>query len=110
MWYITSYVDGTRGRRSCVGGHGATFRRRNRAPCPRVGRPESEKFPDGITYRLHYGTATGATLVRYDNSHGVHERHTAEGLDEDYDFPGYDAVQNRFWTEVEQHRDEITNP
>jgi hypothetical protein len=50
--------------------------------------PESEQYPDGIKYRLHYGTATGETIVRYDNSHGVHERHTSAVLDEDYEFPG----------------------
>lgn len=67
--------------------------------------PESEKFPEGVKYRLHYGTKDGETLIRYDNSHGVHERHTAEGLDDDYNFPGFDAVQDRFWTDVEQLRD-----
>ncbi|WP_049938216.1 toxin-antitoxin system TumE family protein [Halorhabdus tiamatea] len=71
--------------------------------------PESEKFPEGIKYRLHYGTTEDVTFVRYDNSHGIHERHTSEGLDEDYDFPGYAAMQDRFWREVEQHRDEIAN-
>jgi hypothetical protein len=67
--------------------------------------PESEKFPDGVKYRLHYGTEAGETLIRYDNSHGYHERHTTNGLDESYEFPGYDAVQRRFWEEVEQTRD-----
>ena len=66
--------------------------------------PESEKFPDGVKYRLHYGTEAGETLVRYDNSHGYHERHTATGLDESYEFSGYGAVQRRFWNEVEQAR------
>jgi hypothetical protein len=68
--------------------------------------PESEKFPDGIKYRLHYGTDEGETLVRYDNSHGVHERHTTDGLDDDYEFPGYEALQTRFWNEVDQLRDD----
>ena len=68
--------------------------------------PESEKFPDGVKYRLHYGTDEGETLVRYDNSHGVHERHTSDGIDEDYEFPGYEAVQKRFWDEVNQLRDD----
>lgn len=67
--------------------------------------PESEKFPDGIKYRLHLGTEDGETLIRYDNSHGFHERHTAAGRDETYQFPGYDAIQARFWEEVEQHRE-----
>jgi hypothetical protein len=66
--------------------------------------PESKKFPDGIKYRLHYGTDTGKTVLRYDNSHGFHERHTTEGRDEDYEFPGYDVIQARFWNEVERHR------
>ena len=35
--------------------------------------PESEKFPDGVKYRLHFGTEDETTLIRYDNSHGVHE-------------------------------------
>ena len=68
--------------------------------------PESNKFADGIKYRLHYGTEDGNTLIRYDNSHGRHERHTPDGLDEDYEFPGYDAVQKCFWDEVERVRDE----
>lgn len=67
--------------------------------------PVSEKFPDGIKYRLHYGTEGGETLIRYDNSHGVHERHTDEGLDDGYEFPGYGAIQQRFWDEVAQIRD-----
>jgi len=67
--------------------------------------PVSEKFPDGIKYRLHYGTEAGETLIRYDNSHGVHERHTDEGLDDGYEFPGYSAIQQRFWDEVAQIRD-----
>lgn len=62
--------------------------------------PESEKFEDGVKYRLHYGTEAGDTIVRYDNSHGVHERHTADGVDETYEFPGYEAIQDRFWREV----------
>lgn len=62
--------------------------------------PESEKFPDGVKYRLHYGSRDGETVVRYDNSHGYHERHTAAGLDEDYEFPGYEAVLDRFFREI----------
>lgn len=66
--------------------------------------PESEKFEEGIKYRYHYGTDDGTTLIRYDNSHGVHERHTSEGLDEDYEFPGYREVKARFWREFEELR------
>lgn len=63
--------------------------------------PESEKFPEGMKYRLHYGTVGGDTIVRYDNSHGVHERHTADGLDDEYTFPGYVEVRTRFRWEVD---------
>ncbi|UIP00427.1 DUF6516 family protein [Halobaculum sp. CBA1158] len=62
--------------------------------------PESEKFPDGVKYRLHHGTTGGETIVRYDNSHGIHERHTADGLDDGYEFPGYEAVLDRFYREI----------
>ena len=72
--------------------------------------PESEQFPDGVKYRLHCGTEDGETLIRYDNSHGVHERHTPDGLDDDYGFPGYDAVQARFWAAVERLREEGEPP
>jgi hypothetical protein len=40
----------------------------------------------------------------------VDERHTATGLDEEYEFPGYDAVQERFWDEIEQLRNEWETP
>jgi len=66
---------------------------------------ESEKFPDGVKYRLHYCTDDDETIIHYDNSHGHHERHTPGGFDEDYEFPGYDAVQRQFWHEVEQVRE-----
>jgi hypothetical protein len=42
--------------------------------------PETEAYPEGIKYRFHYGTVDGETILRYDNSHGVHERHTAAGV------------------------------
>lgn len=106
MWCITSIVDSTR-RRACGRGHGTPLRGWR---CPRrrvrvLSVPESEKFSGGVKYRLHYGTDAGETVIRYDNSHGRHERHTPDGLDENYEFPGYDAVQRRFWKGVEQVRD-----
>jgi hypothetical protein len=62
--------------------------------------PESEKFPEGIKYRFHYGTKAGETVLRYDNSHGVHERHTRETLDE-IEYPGLATLYRRFRDEVE---------
>ncbi len=49
--------------------------------------------------------SASACWISYDNSHGDHERHTARGRDEDYDFPGYSALQNRFCEEVEERHD-----
>lgn len=65
--------------------------------------PESEKFPEGVKYRLHYGTPDGDTLLRYDNSHGVHERHSApDPNDPDLiDFPGLEALYRRFMGEID---------
>jgi len=62
--------------------------------------PESEKFPEGVKYRLHFGTVNDETLVRYDNSHGVHERH--EGDEVEYiNFPGIEALVERFEADVD---------
>jgi len=61
---------------------------------------ESEKFPEGVKYRLHFGTVNDETLVRYDNSHGVHERH--EGDEVEYiNFPGIEALVERFEADVD---------
>lgn len=44
--------------------------------------PKSSEYPEGVKYRFHYGTFDGETLLRYDNSHGVHERHVGENVEE----------------------------
>ncbi len=62
--------------------------------------PESEKYPEGIKYRMHFGTTEGHTLLRYDNSHGNHERHSPQGTEE-IDFPGFEELYRRFRTEIE---------
>lgn len=61
--------------------------------------PTSEKFPNGVKYRLHFGTLDGECVVRYDNSHGVHERHVGDDVTR-IDFPGIDALLDRFEREV----------
>lgn len=66
--------------------------------------PESEKFPEGVKYRFHYGTTSGETILRYDNSHGVHERHTRDNLEE-IPFPGLPALYRRFQDEIETKGD-----
>lgn len=61
--------------------------------------PRSRQYPEGIKYRMHYGTLDGETILRYDNSHGVHERH--EGGDvERITFPGLAELHARFREEV----------
>ena len=69
--------------------------------------PESDAYPGGIKYRLHYGTTDGDTILRYDNAHPRtkdHERHTTDGVDDSYEFPGdYKAVIKRFRKEVEEY-------
>lgn len=62
--------------------------------------PESEKFPEGIKYRFHYGTKGGETILRYDNSHGVHERHTREALEE-IEYPGLSELYRQFTNEID---------
>jgi len=63
--------------------------------------PKSSKHPEGITYRFHYGTLDGDTLLRYDNSHGVHEKHAGENVEE-IDYPGIAELHRRFSREVEK--------
>ncbi|WP_115862828.1 toxin-antitoxin system TumE family protein [Halorussus litoreus] len=67
--------------------------------------PTSEKFPKGIKYAYHYGEKGKADpFLRYDNHHGVHERHEGEHVEE-IDFPGYEALLRRFVHEIPVHVD-----
>jgi hypothetical protein len=51
--------------------------------------PESDTYPEGIKYAFHYGEKGAETpVLRYDNHHGVHERHDGETV-ETIEFPGY---------------------
>lgn len=53
--------------------------------------PESDRFPDGVKYAFHYGRkGADDPIVRYDNHHGVHERHDGDAV-EAVDFPGLAA-------------------
>lgn len=67
--------------------------------------PESEEYPEGVKYSMHYGAADGSTILRYDNAHESfkgHERHDANGTSE-IDFPGWEALLRRFAEEVMNH-------
>ncbi|MFC7156180.1 DUF6516 family protein [Halomarina halobia] len=59
--------------------------------------PKSEKFPEGIKYRLHYGYTDGEDdpIIRFDNSHGVHEKHVGDEV-ERIDFTGLARLYDRF--------------
>lgn len=70
--------------------------------------PDSEAYPSGWKYSLHLHDADGNTVLRYDNAHEDikgHERHTGDGPDEVecIEFPGMDALYERFRREVNQY-------
>lgn len=64
-------------------------------------RTDSDEYPDGWKYRLHYGTVDGRTVVRYDNSHGVHERHTGDKVEE-IEFASMTEILERFRRETKE--------
>lgn len=62
--------------------------------------PESERFPEGIKYAFHYGEkGEDDPVLRYDDHHGVHERHEGSTVEET-DFPGYEQLLRRFVEEL----------
>lgn len=75
-----------------------------------VRRTDDETYPCGWKYRLHFGTTEGETILRYDSSHELtkgHERHVGDDeteRTEEIDFPGTDALLERFVREVEERR------
>jgi len=66
--------------------------------------PNSDEYPDGYKYRFQYGTTEG-TVLRYDNSHGDHDRHFGN-VDEKIRFDGLEEHLERFFGEVEGLREE----
>jgi hypothetical protein len=63
--------------------------------------PKSSKFPEGIKYGLHYGTLDGDTIIRYDNSHGRHEKHVGDSVEE-IEFPGMSELHQQFKEDIEE--------
>ncbi|PSQ11172.1 hypothetical protein BRC93_06810 [Halobacteriales archaeon QS_5_70_15] len=62
--------------------------------------PVSEQFPEGVTYAYHFGEKGADTPIpRYDNHHGIHERHAGATVEE-IDFPGPEARFERFIEEL----------
>lgn len=63
--------------------------------------PVSDKYPEGFKYAFHYGrTDDDTTYIRYDNAHGIHERHDGENTEELDEFPGIGALLRQFRDEV----------
>lgn len=64
---------------------------------------DSDTYPCGWKYSLHFGDTDGNVVARYDNAHEIekgHERHTADGV-EIIDFPGMMDLYDRFLREVD---------
>ncbi|MDZ7688112.1 MAG: DUF6516 family protein [Halobacteriales archaeon] len=69
----------------------------------------TDKYPEGYKYRFQYGTRDG-TILRYDNSHGKHDRHFGDNR-EDIGFEGLEEHLELFFEEVEfLRRDGIITP
>jgi len=67
----------------------------------------TNKYPEGYKYRFQYGTNEG-TILRYDNSHGKHDRHFGDTR-EYIEFEGLEEHLRMFFEEVERfRRDGIT--
>lgn len=84
--------------------------------------PKSEKFPEGVKVRMHYGRTTGddEPILRYlenrrfsttrrngepfrdDNSHGEFEKHV-EGEVKKVEFDGYEEMLDDFEHEVKDN-------
>lgn len=65
--------------------------------------PESETYPNGVKYAFHYGEkGADDPILRYDNHHGVHERHDGAHVEE-IDFPGLGALFTQFRDELPQY-------
>lgn len=64
--------------------------------------PTSEKYPEGIKYRMHLGTKEGRTLVRFDNSHGEHHKHVRNDIEDLEDFPGLQELLDDFYEAVDE--------
>ena len=69
--------------------------------------PESDEYPGGYKVRLHYGTKDDETLLRYDNSHGVFEKHEGNDEPEEVDL-GYFEAYDRFRKYVRE-KEEVEN-
>lgn len=68
----------------------------------------SDRYPKGLKDTMQYGTTEGQTIIRYDNfpdhpDAAPHHKHLSDGTVEDVDFPGLEALFDRFKQEVPNH-------
>ena len=63
--------------------------------------PESDKFSNGVKYGYHYAEkGADDPILRYENHHGVHERHEGDSVEELDEFPGAKSLLRRFLEEI----------
>lgn len=67
--------------------------------------PRSDSFPEGVKYGFQFVDSDGRPVLRYDNAHGIHERHRGDGSGEQIEYEGTVEEQLRkFFEEVEELR------
>lgn len=62
--------------------------------------PQSEKFPEGVKYRMNHTATSNYPQFRFDNSHGVHEMHIGDDVCQ-IEFQGLRELYRRFAIIVE---------
>lgn len=65
-------------------------------------RHATEERPHGYKYRLHYCTAGGATLVRYDNESGKGDHKHIGDEETPYSFKDINQLLDDFWRDVDE--------
>jgi hypothetical protein len=67
--------------------------------------PRSDSFPEGVKYGFQFVDPEGTPILRYDNAHGIHERHYGDGSGEQIEYEGtVEGQLRKFFEEVEELR------
>ncbi len=66
--------------------------------------------PHGFKYRLHYRSADGRAVVRYDNETGKGDHRHVSGREERYHFRNVEVLVDDFLRDIEQARRGQTPP
>jgi hypothetical protein len=64
--------------------------------------------PHGFKYRLHYNSADGHTVVRYDNDTGKGDHRHLSGREEGYHFRSVEVLVDDFLRDTDQARESRT--